>query len=287
MRVKRDIESSEVNFAAKHTLFVEGDHDSVDRNVLEALLEREIAVEGMGPSLHIRSVAKALHPFHPDYYFLIDRDHSSDEEVEATWLSFPNPDNHNLLIWRRRMIENYFIDPDFLAQSPRLKPKAMKQLSSKILGLCQKRLYLDLVKMVIIDIRETLKTSWITLPTNPELFPDAESARMFLLSHEALKMRATDTAQATSAAKIRELFDMKYHLLSNGKERLVYGEGDWIKHVDGKPVLNAIVHWGMHAGESDRDHLTSTVTELVKISKNLPQDFIELKKLIRRIISRS
>jgi hypothetical protein len=59
-------------------------------------------------------VAHALYQYHHDYYFLIDRDHHNDEEIEQYWEKFPDESTDNPLIWRRREIENYFLIPEYL-----------------------------------------------------------------------------------------------------------------------------------------------------------------------------
>jgi len=77
-----------------------------------------IRIRPLGPSYSVKSVAEALHPFHPTYYFLIDRDyHHNDDFVGRCWDNFPDPATHNLLVWRYREIENYFLEPDYLAYS--------------------------------------------------------------------------------------------------------------------------------------------------------------------------
>ncbi|WP_236861736.1 hypothetical protein, partial [Candidatus Magnetominusculus xianensis] len=65
---------------ARHRLFVEGgDGDIVDSEFLKIFLHSVIDIYAMGPSFHLKSVATALYPYHPDYYFLIDRDHHDDQ----------------------------------------------------------------------------------------------------------------------------------------------------------------------------------------------------------------
>lgn len=76
MRVNTGIRSEEVRLQGQHVLFVEGsDGESVDPKVLNELFSNGIRIEPLGPSFSVRSVAEALQPYHPTYYFLIDRDH--------------------------------------------------------------------------------------------------------------------------------------------------------------------------------------------------------------------
>ncbi len=116
--VKRGIRPEEVRLQGQHVLFVEGEGgDSVDPTVLNELFEQRIRIEPLGSSYFVRSVAEALFSCHPTYYFLIDRDHYADEYVDRCWNSFPDPEKHNLLVWRRREIENYFLEPEYLGKS--------------------------------------------------------------------------------------------------------------------------------------------------------------------------
>ena len=107
---------------SKHTLFVEGKNDQAfDPIVMKKLLNNngleKMTVKGMGNSDNVRSTAQALIYHHPSYYFLIDRDDNDDLTVETSWDSFPNVNQHNLLIWKKRELENYFIEPNYLFNS--------------------------------------------------------------------------------------------------------------------------------------------------------------------------
>jgi hypothetical protein len=79
MQAKRNISPEEINFSSKHILFVEGNADSIDVEALGTILD--VNIEPMGPSYWIKSVAQALAPMHPTYYFLIDRDHYDDDNI--------------------------------------------------------------------------------------------------------------------------------------------------------------------------------------------------------------
>ncbi len=106
--VKKGPRPEEIRQSARHTLFVEGrSPDSIDPIVLQELFKGlSVRVEPLGPSYHIKSAAEALYRQHPDYYFLIDRDHYYDDFVEKCWRNFPDPDTNNLLVWRKRELEN-------------------------------------------------------------------------------------------------------------------------------------------------------------------------------------
>lgn len=116
--IKTNIRPEEVRHKSQHVLFVEGsDIDSVDPTVLSELFNNILTVKPLGASFHIKSAAEALYTHHPTYYFLIDRDHHDEKIVDEYWSTFPDPEKCNLLIWRRREIENYFLDPEYLGRS--------------------------------------------------------------------------------------------------------------------------------------------------------------------------
>jgi len=129
--LKRGIRAEEVRLQGQHVLFVEGkDRSSVDPKILGELFGTDtIKIEPLGPSYSIKSVAQALYSYHPTYYFLIDRDHHDDDFVAQCWNHFPDPDKYNLLVWKRREIENYFLDPNYLFPS---KEDALTKLKSAI-----------------------------------------------------------------------------------------------------------------------------------------------------------
>ena len=109
--VRAGVGADAVRFDARHVLFVEGGGaEAIDPTVLRALLGSLLRIEPLGASFSVTSAAEALHPFHPDYYFLIDRDHHDDDFVERSWANFPDAGSQNLLVWRKREIENYFLD---------------------------------------------------------------------------------------------------------------------------------------------------------------------------------
>jgi len=166
---------------ASHCLFVEGESDGAfDVVIIQALLDSpgaNIEVRPLGPSHKIRGAAEAIHKTHPDYYFLIDRDHQEDAFVEKCWMNFPDPNESNLLVWRRRELENYFIIPDYLCKSPHLKKgKTKADLERAILSSCQGRLYLDAANLVLIGIRERLKDKWIERFSDSVCFPTETDA---------------------------------------------------------------------------------------------------------------
>ena len=69
--VRTGIRPESVRFQAGHVLFVEGkDENALDPKVLSELFDHHLRIEPLGPAFSVKSVAEALHPHHPTYYFL-------------------------------------------------------------------------------------------------------------------------------------------------------------------------------------------------------------------------
>lgn len=295
MRVQQGGRSENVRFQAGHKLFVEGkDTSSVDPKVLNTLLENEITIEPLGPSFSVNSVAQALYPHHPTYYFLIDRDHHTDEFIEKCWDNFPNPDTHNLLVWRKREIENYFIDPDYLFHSSYCTV-SQDELKRKILEFANKRLYIDTVNHVITSIREELKRNWITIFKNVEDFSTKEKALQRLKNALEFEDHASSVFQSVSPDERVERFHSCLDKMTGGKEELSFETGEWLNMIQGKRVLNQIINSSCFQVRSREDIPMSGNEKLHAIVKDLlqrtpeilPNDFMKLKELINARISRT
>ena len=272
----------------EHTLFVEGGDDSLDPSVLgEILRGTGIRIEPMGHSLAVRSVAEALHKYHPTYYFLIDRDHYGDSMVEDSWKNFPDPAKHNLLIWRRRELENYFIDPSYLAKSSFLVGKRGK-LDRKILSIANERLFLEVVNLVIISIREELKKRWIELPSNPSDFPNKESALDRLVGMPAFANHRGKVEKQVSSAEIARRFNERYNMMTGGQYPVVFGTGNWLHMIKGKQVLHQLANSDCFKVVDLNDipvdqgsRVKDLVTNLLRQDLNdQPDDFKELVRLV-------
>jgi len=180
MKATTGVDAKAVNFRNEHILYVEGNQESIDVEVLKDFLSN-IWIQPLGMASSITSVARSLYPTHPNYYFLIDRDHHvSDKKIEEYWTNFPDPNTSNLLVWRRRELENYFLEPAFLLGSGYCKEDFKKNngqlLREKILSLATERLYLDVANYVIVSLREDFKETWIEKFKKTSDFPDKKTA---------------------------------------------------------------------------------------------------------------
>lgn len=112
MKARTGGDASSVLQSAQHRVFVEGSNDEeIDPVVIRELLRAnglaQLDVKPMGHCDNVRSAAQALIRHHPTYYFLIDRDDQDQPTVDRSWSDFPNPETHNIIIWRKRELENY------------------------------------------------------------------------------------------------------------------------------------------------------------------------------------
>jgi hypothetical protein len=286
--VKQAIRSDEVLFQGKHVLFVEGkDKTSVDPRVLNQLFGNQLRIETLGPSFSVKSVAQALYPYHPTYYFLIDRDHQDEALVQRCWENFPDPNTHNLLVWRRREIENYFLDPDYLFTSSYCKV-GKKELEENILSFSKARLFLDAANYVVIAIREELKRNWIRKFSNLNEFSSKETALNRLKAANEFRDHALNVTQKVSMEEIEKKFIYYLDLMTGGDKDISFGKGLWLDMIQGKKVLLQIINSNCFqvkttAGVSlaGKKKLNAIVVELLKKDETvLPKDFIELKNLI-------
>ena len=283
---KKVISSEEVKQGARFVLFVEGGkEDALDVAVINELLPM-ISVRHLGASYSVKSVAQALYLSHPFYFFLIDRDHHSDEEVEQSWANFPDPATNNLLIWRRREFENYFLIPEFLLKSAYLV-KSEGELRSKILSACKERLYLDAANLVIISIRESVKSKWVDIFTNPMEFRTKDEALQKIINlsnYSAFKDRFDSVSEG---AEIVDRFESILEVFTGGEETIEYGSGRWLEFINGKKVLNQVINSSLFV-INDRvgsniqglDKLKNICKDLVRKSQgDLPKDFQQLRNL--------
>jgi hypothetical protein len=236
---RRDFAPDDAWQRARHVLFVEGPpgqaSSSFDQVVLSALLQDVVQVEALGASFHLRSAAEALYPFHPTYYFLIDRDHHDDAFVARTWERFPDPATYNLLVWPRRELENYFIDPAFLLHSQHLNVDE-EALRTCIRSSCRRRLYLDVANQVITDCREPLKERWIRHFDAIEALPTRESALAALRDHPSFAAKREAFAACTHPDALTARFVAVLEDFTGGRDPLEFGAGRWLERLRGKEV---------------------------------------------------
>jgi hypothetical protein len=278
-----------VRQTARHTLFVEGSSPAtIDPTVLDALLGNLIIIKPLGSSFHIRSAAEALHPHHPDYYFLIDRDHQSEEDVEKSWNNFPDSKTQNLLIWRKRELENYFLSPDYLWQCDYINCSRDK-LEAKLLQVARQRIFLDVANHIITQVREALKAKWVeTFPSITGFETRAKACAALLsrsefVNHSKLvKQRLGKKVLATRFDEIADIWlgDAKF-------TEPIMGKGIWLEMIRGKAALRTIINDCFKVYDANRKVIQGD-RKLSEVVKNLlqkpledqPEDFQKLYQMI-------
>jgi hypothetical protein len=288
MEVITGVPAEAVNQGATHTLFVEGEADSIDPRALTRLLgDTDIRIRALGPSFHVKSAEQALHPHHPNYYFVIDRDHHDDTTVEDSWANFPVATTHNLLIWRKRELENYFLDPDYLSQSGFMKKCTLADLKSRLLKLSGMRIFFDIANQTISKVRELQKNKWIEEFSNPEAFLSSENALQQLKTSESLLSRASDIAEQMKFDSVERIFKELESDFLDGAKKPELGRGFWLDRMRGKQILASIVSECFNVKSADGKTLTGpqAVTAVAEelLQQDLaqqPSDFKSLKALI-------
>ena len=289
MQIRTGIHSEEVRAGAGHVLFVEGSEDgSLDQAVLRVLLSGLLRIETMGPSYSVRSAAQALSRHHPQYYFLIDRDHYDDDFVERCWRNFPDPDTNNLIVWRRREIENYFLDPLFLVESAYCHANEI-ELMTTLMRAARERLFLDVANYVISSVREEQKSTWIEHFSNPADFASKSEAVEHLTSANAFGERSRSVSSMVSKGELTDRFEDGLAMMTGGEEHLAYGSGRWVEMIRGKKVFPQVLNSCRFEVEdasglqlTGNDKAREVVKDLAaKDVDSRPADFVNLQRLIQ------
>lgn len=292
--VRNGIRAEEVNFGVQHVLFVEGSENSFDRKTLSQLLDSDMKIEPLGPSHSLTHVAKSLFKFHPTYYFLIDRDHHDNDYVDRCWNDFPDPATYNLLIWRRKEIENYFLDPSYLFQSKYCEVSE-DEIQNTILKYANDRFFFDVANNVIISIREELKQTWIDKFSDPSGFPTKDIALNKLKEANEFRDHCSNVNQKLSVEEIEYRFNNIVERMAGDKSQLVFGSGEWLDLIHGKKVLSQVINSGCFKVKNangdnlqGKEKMNEIIKDLLqKDSSVLPQDFLTLKRLINTRITAS
>jgi len=292
------VDATQVLQAAKHKLFVEGkDNQEIDPAVIHELLNNNgltaIEVQAMGSCNNVRSAAQALIYQHPAYYFLIDRDDQDLATVDQSWVKFPDPIAFNMLIWRKRELENYFIDPDYIEKSSFLKSDI--DVRQRILDVCCSRLFLDAANLTLLYLsRELRRPLAIGHFANPEHFKNESGG---VLQLEQLS-GFTDKKSSVVAVLEKDFVKQKYsnfvNELSGGIYPLQYGFGTWLERMSGKEVFGVIANECFQVKDAS-DKVLQGKEQNKQIAKQLvslpleqqPSDFQDIVKLLKIRIGQS
>ncbi len=286
------IQADEISFGSNHVLFVEGKEDSIDVTVLARILP--IQVKPFGPSYNLKSAAEAFANVHPTYYFLIDRDHYSSEVVEKFWKNFPDTETPNLLIWRKKEIENYFLDSSFLCQSIYFDNKKQEtDIQKNVIKNAKRFLYMAVANQVIISVREELKTNWINIFRNQDDFRDESTSLSMLLACKDFSAFPTEVAKKLTKEELQNRFKKYLLLMTDGEHDLKWDKGLWRDMIPGKAILHSVLGSNLFTVVDRKGKkLTGTekeseiIKDLLSSKKKLPDDFSKLKKLLEERVAR-
>jgi hypothetical protein len=291
---------------ASHCLFVEGkveddgrDEVGFDVPVLKELLADIIDVKPLGASFSVKNVAEALHPHHSNYYFLADRDHHDDAFVKKCWRSFPDPKTHNLLVWRRRELESYFLISSYLekmgdeaAANPRRK-KSRRQIDEIVRRACAERLYLDAANQVIAEVREANKENWIEFFTNTAELSDPTTARKKLVERPEFGKKRTALEKSTGREELGARFDEILSQMTGGANALAHDRGNWLERIRAKKVWRTVANQCFDVLDRGGREVRGAEKEkevalaLVRLPlDHQPEDFQELHRLIAARVGR-
>jgi len=236
--LQKNVDSYEIKH--DHSLFVEGS-DYFDVSVLNQLFEthlypqniyaKKINIIQLGKSANISSAAENFYKSHTKYYFLTDRDNTKIDYIENCWANFPSKETKNLLIWRKREIENYFIDPEYIKYSDYLKSDIdFGKIEEAILKFANERLFSDVANVVLQEFDRCSKNK-----INQNL---SEKDAIGQLKDNFQKMKK-DCPVLTST-QIQQLFDEKLAIYKGNSKKLQFGKGEWLNLISGKEIMNSI-----------------------------------------------
>ncbi|HNH48624.1 MAG TPA: hypothetical protein PKY30_16405 [Myxococcota bacterium] len=291
MKAQTGTSADAVNQSAQHILYVEGTADGIDVSVLKELVGPRLLVRPLGSCFSLRSVSAALHPHHPEWWFIIDRDHWNDEEVDKSWRNFPNPAEQNLLIWRRKELENYFLEPHWLSGTGWLKPGRTE--SDLQAWLCKKataQLTVGAANRVLLTKREAVKGAKIPLfePSDFSTCRTPADGAGILCNADQIRQLQDAGGVGLDAATLRREFEEEVLLLSGGEAQLAWNVGRWRELLPGKELFRDMVREFLNvrdltgALQGQRAYRALGRTLLRDHPEAMPQDFRDLKQILDR-----
>lgn len=298
MRFQRGVAPEDVLQGGKHTLFVEGKtNQAFDPTVMKELLSNndlgQINVQTMGHCDNVRSAAQALISHHPSYYFLIDRDDNDNSTVEKSWNSFPDVNQHNLLIWKKRELENYFIEPAYLSKSSFLKTN-LDNLKTQILDECNQRIFIDAANFTILHLNKkiTKKLRYSFSDFNQfKCKEDGEQKLEEVLTTE-IASKKHEIDELLTINMVKQIYFEFVQELSGGTFPLQYGCGNWLEQLSGKEIMNNIMNQYFQVQDRQGKYLQGeertkqVVKELLRLPLNQqPDDFQNLVTLLKTRIN--
>jgi hypothetical protein len=286
--------SEEFRQRSQYVLFVEGATDaSIDAFALKHLTQHlPITVTGLGGAQHLAATAAALAASHPNYFFLADRDDRNDSEVTKSWSTFTHSNTSNLLFWRKRELENYFLDSTWLSKSDHCK-KSATALEDDIVNRAKRRLLVEVANYAVLQLRRDFSSLHITTFTDLSMFKSVKAARSAVVTKSGVKKYKSFVDKKLTAEGIEARFDAALKLFCNGDLSLSDKKGRWRDLMSGKEIFHEVADSNAFkatdittkkplAGANKR----KAVVESLLSHDAIPSDFLELKNLLEKAISR-
>ena len=298
MRASAGGNSQDILQKARHKLFVEGGDDSLDIKVIQKLLDNNelgvITVKSMGGCDNVRSAAQALIKHHSCYYFVIDRDDQPDQTVEQSWDKFPDPNAYNMIIWRKRELENYFIESEYLKYSSYIKSGfTITDIEKCILQKCNERLFFDAANLTILALNRKLKQNPLSTFRNPDEFTKQQDGISKLDQLESISEKQTEIKNLLEKNNIEKIYTDFVDELSGGQIPLQYNCGNWLSRMAGKEIFHAMATECFQVksnprplqGAPQREQIALQLVGLPFVQQ--PRDFQELINLLKQRLKRS
>ena len=272
----------------KFIFFVEGDFDEI---VLTELLKTQnIDIKKMGAAPNLKSVATSFSKAMPNYFFAIDRDHQSKNEVETTWKNFPDAEKSNLIIWRRKEIENYFFDPEIFCKSNFLN-KSESEIKTKILTIASSRLYYEAARITLSAIRTNYEL--VTRDLNKfsdklDQFKTKEESLDQLVKFSQLNKIFENQANY-SKDKIAEIYKQNLDELTGGRSKLEFNQGKWQELMSGKAIFSSLFAEAIDQKQCpyDNDGKRKFIHDLFSKDTQIPNDLRDFRTLVKNAIDRT
>lgn len=297
MKVIKGVDASEALQRARHKVFVEGSNDeAIDPIVITALFRRNelsvVDVCPMGCCENVRNAAYAMIRHHPSYYFVIDRDDQSEQQVDESWDSFPNSEKANLVIWRKRELENYFIDPNYISKSRWLRRgKDRCDIENIVQRVANSRVFLDAANLTLLSLHRFMREPICEHFKNISNFSSKDDGEMMLRELRELNLKIQDISNKLSSSFVVEKYEEFVDMLTDGCYPLEFGRGKWLELMSGKEIFKCIS--GECFSVLDRNgHPIQGSKRNIEVAKELlqlsldeqPSDFKMLVEKIRKVI---
>jgi hypothetical protein len=201
-----------------------------------------------------------------------------------------------LLIWRKRSIENYFLDIEWLSKSTLFVPTKRQYLVEKLERVARDRLFLDAANLTIVTARGTLFKNSIKFDSDLQRYRTLAEGLAALLARPEWKSTPKTIAKNFAPHKVKASYgEIVAEMLGPGMSAPRYGYGTWADKMDAKPLSEAVFNSSAFRVPSisgirkltAREKRSAIIRDLIESSPELPNDFVELRKMLAMHLSRS